>query len=183
MVFKIRDASNSRHDRGFTFLELAVVITIISVLAVFALDRYYRLLVDVERTAMTHDLGVMRSAISLQVAGHFVAGDMAGLEGLVNSNPMELLAEKPDNYLGVIHHERLEGLAPGNWFFEASTGTLLYMVRNDLYFETSLGKPKRARFMIQAVSSEKLQGGAKQTYLSGLKLQALEPYRWLRPWD
>ncbi|HHE07855.1 MAG TPA: prepilin-type N-terminal cleavage/methylation domain-containing protein [Chlorobaculum parvum] len=47
-------------QRGFTFFELAVVVTIISALAVVALSYYYKLLVDVERTAMEHDLGVMQ---------------------------------------------------------------------------------------------------------------------------
>src|SRR6056297_313783 len=89
-------------EKGFTFLELAVVITIIRALAAVALDRYYKLLVDVERTSMEHDLGVMRSAISLQVAGHYVAGNMAGLNQLAGSNPVDLLAEKPNNYLGVL---------------------------------------------------------------------------------
>ncbi|MEE4254227.1 MAG: type II secretion system protein, partial [Desulfuromusa sp.] len=89
-------------QRGFTFLELVVVITIISVLGFFALNRYYKLLVDVERTSMQHDLGVIRSAISMQVAGHYVAGNMIGLKKLVDSNPMDLLAETPNNYLGVI---------------------------------------------------------------------------------
>ena len=84
---------------GFTFLELVVVIAIISTLAVVALDRYYKLLVDVERTSMEHDLGVLRSAIAMQVAAHYVAGNIDGLSTLVGSNPMNLLAEKPSNYL------------------------------------------------------------------------------------
>jgi len=169
-------------QRGFTLLELAVVVSIISILAVFALNRYYKLLVDVERTSMNHDIGVMRSAVSLQFADHYVRGDMVGLKQLIGSNPMELLAEKPVNYLGEVLHSRQADIEPGNWYFDPAAQTLVYLVKNQLYFETALEGRARARFKIFPVYSEKQQGGVKTTYLSGLTLQALEPYRWLNPW-
>ena len=173
---------SSSRQRGFTFLELVVVITIISAIAVVALNYYYKLLVDVERTSMEHDLGVMRSAISMQVAGHFVAGNMPGLRKLVDSNPMDLLADKPNNYLGVISHYKLEDIEKGNWFYDSQLQILIYLVRNQLYFETSLEEPARARFKIFPVYSDrKLEGGVRK-YISGLTLKELEPYRWLRPW-
>lgn len=168
-------------QRGFTFLELIVVIAVISVLAVFALNHYYKLLVDVERTSMAHDLGVMRSAISMQVAGHYVAGNMAGLEKLVGSNPMDLLAEKPNNYIGAIRQNRLEDLERGSWFYDRKDGTLIYLVRNQLYFEAELDPPVRARFKIFPVYSDRT--GSNNKYISGLTLKALEPFRWLRPWE
>ncbi|MEA3362039.1 MAG: type II secretion system protein [Thermodesulfobacteriota bacterium] len=168
-------------QRGFTFLELVVVITVISALAVVALNYYYKLLVDVERTSMEHDLGVMRSAISMQVAGHFVAGDMAGLEKLAGSNPMDLLSEKPNNYLGVISHYKIEDIEKGSWFYDSKEHMLIYLVRNQLYFETELAEPVRARFKIYPVYSDKSKGGQTK-YMSGLTLKEEEPYRWLRPW-
>ena len=168
---------------GFTFLELIVVITIISALAMVALDRYYKLLVDVERTSMEHDLGVLRSAIAMQVAGHYVAGNLSELTKLVGSNPMDLLAEKPSNYLGAISADRLAEIERGSWFYDTSSGTLVYLARNGLYFESPLREPARAGFKIFPVYSERGEEGAGQKYLSGLTLRALEPYRWLRPWD
>ena len=173
---------SSSKQRGFTLLELAVVVTIISVLAVFALNYYYKLLVDVERTSMEHNLGVMRSAISMQFAGYYVAGNMAGLKDLVGSNPMDLLAEKPSNYLGVISHYKFEDIEKGSWFYDSKEQTLLYLVRNQLYFETDLAEPARARFKIYPVYSDRAKEGSKIKYLSGLTLKEMAPYRWLRPW-
>ncbi|MFK5926751.1 MAG: type II secretion system protein [Desulfuromusa sp.] len=169
-------------QRGFTFFELVVVISIISVLAVVALNYYYKLLVDVERTSMEHDLGVMRSAISLQVASYYVAGNMAGLKGLADSNPMDLLVEKPNNYLGVISHYKLEDIEKGSWFYDSHAQLLIYMVRNQIYFETALQEPARIQFKISPVYSDKKQRGKVTKYISGLTLKELEPYRWLRPW-
>ncbi len=173
---------SSSKQRGFTLLELAVVITIISALTVVALNYYYKLLVDVERTSMEHDLGVLRSAISMQVAGCFVAGNMAGLEKLTDSNPMDLLAEKPKNYLGVISHYKIEDIEKGSWFYDSKEQALIYLVRNKLYFETELAEPSRARFKIYPVYSDRKRGSGKAKYISGLTLKELTPYRWLRPW-
>ena len=170
------------NQRGFTFFELVVVVTIISILAVVALNYYYKLMVDVERTSMEHDLGVMRSAISMQVAGHFAAGNMSDLIKLVDSNPMDLLAEKPNNYLGVISHYKLEDIEKGSWFYDGQSQLLIYLVRNQVYFETDLEAPARIRFKIFPVYSDRKQGKGTKKYISGLTLKALESYRWLRPW-
>lgn len=169
--------------KGFTFFELVVVILVISVLGLFALNRYQKLLVDVERTSMEHDLGVMRSAIGMQVADHFVAGNLAGLKQLVGSNPMDLLAEKPNNYLGVMTPEETNELSNGSWYFDQRQQALIYLVRNQSFFETTLDDPVRARFQITPVFSDRAQGGGGEQYLSGLRLKALDTYRWLRPWD
>ncbi len=172
----------SSSQRGFTFLELVVVVSIISILAVVALNYYYKLLVDVERTSMRHDLGVMRSAVSMQVAGHFATGNMAGLKKLTGSNPMDLLAEKPNNYLGVISHYRLEEIEKGTWFYDSRKGVLIYLVRSQLYFKTELQGSARIQFKILPVYSERKQKNGIKKYISGLILSPLQQYHWLRPW-
>lgn len=167
--------------RGFTLFELIVVITIISVLAVFALDYYRKLLVEVEQSTLEYNLGSMRSALAMQFAAHFVAGDMQGLEQLVDKNPMDLLAERPKNYLGTIGANEARNLEPGNWYFDNDLKQLVYLVRNRQYFSSPLSGTPRIRFKIYPVISEKKQGTQTVTYLSGLKLKAMDPYRWLKP--
>ncbi len=169
-------------DKGYTFLELLIVIAIISILIAVALDRYSKLLVDVERTTMQYDLGVMRSAIGMQVAEHFLTDNMTGLKNLVNSNPMDLLAEKPKNYIGPVSHQEADEVEVGNWYFDTDINALIYLVINDRYFETEL-KPARARFKIYPVYSDKKQGTVSKTYQSGLSLRPMEPYRWLKSSD
>ena len=170
---------NSR-QKGFTYLELVVVIAIISILAVFALDRYRRLLVDVERTTVEQDLGVMRSAIGMQVASQFLSGNMAGLNELVNSNPMDMLAEQPKSYLGPISNQEPNELEPGHWYFDTDTGVLVYLVRNSDYFETELRGVARIRFKIYPVYADKTRNGKRTTFIAGLALKPIDPYRWLK---
>ncbi len=164
--------------RGFSFLELVIVIAIISVLVIFALNRYTKLLVVVERTSMEHDLGVMRSAIGMQVAAYFLAGNLAELEQLTNSNPMDLLAEKPKNYLGSFSQSQAQQLEDGSWYYDTDSQALIYLVRNRSYFTSRLSGKKRARLKIYPVYSDKQQGNEKQSYLSGLELRAMEPFAW-----
>ena len=166
-------------QKGFTLFELIVVIAIISILAVFALGRYARLLVDVERTSMEHDLGVMRSAISMQVAAHYLAGDMQGLGLLVGSNPMELLAEKPKNYRGALSQAEAATVERGEWYFDLDSGELVYLVTNEEYF-SSESQSHKVRFKIIPVYSEKITGATESEYLAGLRMKAVEPYRWLK---
>ncbi|SHJ78915.1 Type IV pilin N-term methylation site GFxxxE [Malonomonas rubra DSM 5091] len=168
-----------RGQRGYTLLEIVVVIAIISILAAFALDKYARLLVDVERTSMQHDLGVMRSAVSMQFASHFVAGDVQGLNALIDTNPMDLLSEKPSNYLGVFKASEAGKLEAGHWYFDNDNRALVYLVRHVEYFETKL-RPKQARFKIFPVYSEKQKENKKKLFLAGLRLKAIDPYRWIR---
>ena len=170
-------------QKGFSLFELVVVISLISILGVVALDRYYKLLVDVERTTMEYNLGVMRSAISMQFAKYFVTGDRKGIESLINSNPMQLLAERPGNYLGEKNGFQIEEIEKGNWFYDRTTNNLIYLVRNQLYFESNMEDFSGARFKIFPVYSDKQSKGKPGQYLSGLRLTSLEEYYWKNPWD
>ncbi len=166
-------------SRGFSFLELLVVIIIISILVVVALKRYQRLVVVVERTSMEHDLGVMRSAVSMQMAEHYLSKDMAGLRELIDSNPMFLLSERPNNYLGEAGQRDAGRFEPGNWYYDTDIEALIYLVRNYHYLESELSGVSRIRFKIYPVYSDKKQEGKVVTYISGLEIRAMEPYRWV----
>lgn len=167
-------------QRGFTLLEFAVATIVISLIAIVALHQFYKLLVDVERSAMELDLSVIRSALSMQVADHFAKNRLGDLEALVNSNPIDLLEEKPDNYLGVISSKKLENIKKGNWLFDEQGHELIYLVKNGLYFETLSAPPACARFKVEAVYLQTTRLGGKGG-ISGLILKEQQPYRWLKP--
>jgi prepilin-type N-terminal cleavage/methylation domain-containing protein len=169
------------NQRGFTLLELTVVILVSSVVGVVALNYYYKLMVDIESTTVERDLSAVRSAIGLQIAAHYAAGKMAELENWTGGNPVELLVEPPGNYRGVIAGLGSQ-LKTGSWYFDKSRGVLLYLVRNRFYFESELDDPARAEFQLEALFGERRQGGP-DSYVSGLRLNTLSSYRWGSPWD
>ena len=98
---------------GFSLIELVVVITVIAILITAAASRLWGLQVDAELVAMEQVLGNLRSALGINVATYLVAGDMAGMQSLEGSNPMDRLAEVPSNYLGTVNGMLISAASSG----------------------------------------------------------------------
>ncbi len=172
-----------RSGRGFSLLELIVVIVIISILLVLAISRLLNLQVDAERVAMETVAGTLRSAIGIKVAEHIVRQDIAGLRTLQGSNPMDRLAGVPKNYLGELDGVDAATLEDGNWYFDKRSRTLVYIVRNKGFFSGGLPDPPRARFAVRLVYTDRNGNGVFDRgvdAIEGLRLAVVEPYAWTR---
>ncbi len=172
-----------RTGRGFSLLELVVVIVIISILLVLAISRLLRLQVDAERVAMETVAGTLRSAIGIKVAEHIVQQDIAGLSRFQGSNPMDRLAEVPKNYLGELNGVDPATLEDGNWYFDKRSRTLVYLVRNKGFFSGGLPDPPRARFAVRLVYTDRNGNGVFDQgvdAIEGLQLAVVEPYTWTK---
>ena len=170
-------------SKGFTLLELVVVIIIVSFLAVIAIAKLLAIQVDAERVSMETVLGTLRSALGMAVAESIVRQDMRRLEALVGSNPMDRLAEPPHNYLGAIDHPNPEGFEDGNWYFDKDKRELVYLVRNKANFIGGVADPPQARFRIESAYRDR--NGNKRfdsgiDTVEGLRLTPIEPYKWIR---
>ena len=168
---------------GFSLLEMVIVIVIISVLLVLAISRLLALQVDAERVTMESVAGVLRSAIGMKVAESIVRSKVADLKAYAGSNPMDLLAEVPHNYLGELDGVDPATLEDGNWYFDKRAKTLVYLVRNKGFFTGGLPNPERARFAVRLVYSDKNGNGVFDPgidEIEGLRLSPMEPYSWSR---
>jgi general secretion pathway protein G len=148
-----------------------VVVALIAILATIALDRLWALRVDAERVAMAQMLGTLRSALGMKVAEYLARGDLTGLRQLEGSNPVELLAEIPENYRGAWPGPEPGSIPGGSWYFDSTNGTLVYRVYHAEEFHSPLPGPPRARFRVEVLYG--LHGEPQ-----GARLAALEPYRW-----
>ena len=169
--------------RGFSLLELVIVIVIISVLLVLAISRLLALQVDAERVTMEMVAGTLRSAIGMKVAESIVKSKVSDLQAIEGSNPMALLAETPHNYLGERDGVDPATLEDGNWYFDKREKTLVYLVRNKGFFTGGPPKPPRARFAVRLVYSDKNGNGAFDRgadAVEGLRLSPVEAYSWSR---
>ena len=92
-----------RLQRGFTLIELAVVAVIVGLLATALLNRIVFYQEQAEKTAMEQTLGTVRSALHLQISDLLVDGNMAGINRLVDQDPMSWLAENHQLRWRVLH--------------------------------------------------------------------------------
>lgn len=187
MVFNLLFAKNKFLCRavapagGFSYLELVIVIAIISGLLVMASSRLMALQVDAERVAMENVVGALRSAIGIKVADYLAKGNLSAMRTLENSNPMDRLAEVPSNYAGEVD-DTSTAVEEGNWYFDTRNRYLVYRVRHESYFSSPLGSPARARFVVRLVYDD-VNGNRVfdpgKDVIAGLRLAPVEPYTWI----
>lgn len=165
-----------RNHKGFTILELIVVIVVVALLSSVALPKFYRMSLRAEALSAQGMIGNVRSALSLQMArGLYQGDDLAAWahKGSRALYPMhDLLLEPPTNYLGVLDNSDQRGF----WYDDKKTHELVYVVRNDEIVAGIVGPPKKVRWCIAVIYDDR-QPPKKQ--LIGLVLQPATAHQWL----
>jgi prepilin-type N-terminal cleavage/methylation domain-containing protein len=167
--------------RGFSLLELLIVIVIISVLLVVAVDRLLALRFEAERATVQTVIGAMRSALYIEFAGAAARGEIGRMDKAGGGNPMLFLAERPQEYVGEFYGPDPKVFEPGTWYFDLRDRALVYVVRFPQQFVTPLAGPPRLRVMIEPDYDDLDRNGrfdAGRDAVRGLKLVPLEPFYW-----
>jgi len=158
-----------------------VVICLIAVLFTVAANRLWQLQVAAEQAALDTMLGNLRSALGMKVAMLVVKGDTTGLRALQGSNPMTLMAQTPDSYLGERTAADPASIARGSWYFHTGSKMLVYRVKNEGYFQGGAPGAHQARFAVQVMYQDRNRNGrfdSGQDFIYGVRLAAVEPYTW-----
>ena len=168
-------------QKGFTLLEMVVVIAMIGYLGTIVLDRLWKYRIYAEEAAVTSTVGNIRSALGLQVAKLAVGGQMRKIPTLADTNPMLLLAQQPHNYLGEFENNN-DIQETGVWYFDTTEKTLNYIVNYSNNFKSTVEGIKRTRHQLNLVftdnnNNNRFDNGVDD--ISGLDLVAKEPYRWI----
>jgi len=167
-------------QRGFSLLELVIVIVLISVLVTLGIERLLVMKAQAERTAMEQVLSSIRSGLTIRLAELAVRSRLPQAAALAGKNPINVLSEKPQNYLGELFGPGPRTLARGNWYFDLQDGALCYIPESEEFFQ-SLVEPPRARFRIEPVFDDVNKNGRYDEGVDlfrGLRLEPLEPYSW-----
>jgi prepilin-type N-terminal cleavage/methylation domain-containing protein len=138
--------SSPRARRGWSLLELIIVVCVVAILATVLLERMLRYQEIAEKTAMETTLGVLRSALSLKVSARIVQGGLAGIGELAEENPMDWLADRPAGYLGARHSPFAEELPKGSWCFDLVAKELIYRPQRTRFFSPPPGGAEWLRF-------------------------------------
>lgn len=170
-----------RSERGFSLLELLIVIVIISLLMVVAIDRLLALRFEAERATVQSVIGALRSALYIEFAGAAARGQMQRMDVARGSNPVLHLAEKPDGYAGEFFGPEPGLFEPGTWYFDTRDRALVYLVRFPQQFVTALSGPPRLRLAVEPDYDDLDRNGRfdpGRDPVRGLKLVPLEPFYW-----
>lgn len=167
-------------ERGFTLLELVIVVTIIVVLMGLFLNRALFYMGQAEKTAMEQVAGSLQSALTLQYGQILTRGQPSDLAALAQDNPMNWLQKKPRNYSGEFYDPTPRAIESGNWMFDLKTRELIYVVRNDNYFKPGKDGNNWIRFHVvinrEASRLPSLQNAPPE--LTGILFEPVEPYSW-----
>lgn len=169
-----------KKQKGFTLLELVVVIIIISILGLFALDRVWMLRIAAERAAVTQIIGNIRSSLGLEVARLALEGKMSSVAKLDKSNPIPLLAQAPNNYRGVLGDDD-HITESGVWYFDNKQKALIYNVIYKENFISTLKGVPRIRHRLKLVYNDRNNNNRydiRYDSIGGLDLLPMEKFNW-----
>jgi len=179
-----RAAGLSRSSKGFTLIELVVVITIIVILTGALLTRIWFYQEQAEKAAMEQVAGALQSAMVLQFGRLLVHGRESEAINLLTENPTRWLMRAPPNYAGEFDGIKPAAIEPGNWAFDLRTRELIYVPDRSDYFVPGKDGLKwvryRARLEYEHVPGAAVPRGSSKgaDEISGVLFEPVERYQW-----
>jgi type II secretory pathway pseudopilin PulG len=136
-----------RRPAGFSLLELALIVVVVSALAAVALDRYLYYQERAEKFAMEETLAMVKMGLQIRLAELIMTNRQSIAAQLERENPMQWLDPPPNNYFG----DYVSPAKHGNWYYSAAEHELVYVPssRSKLDIDQSALKELRYRVVIQ----------------------------------
>ena len=170
-----------RQARGFSLLELVVVVIVVAILLGVALDRLLPLVGRAQRAAFIDVRRELQSALLLEAAERITRGESATLPSLAGANPMTLLLTPPVNYVGSLAAPRPEDVPPASWYFDEASATLGYRVGRHTRFAAKDGPERLIELRVAFVFGDRDADGrfdAVRDDFGGLRLEPVHAYDW-----
>lgn len=134
-------------QRGAGLLEFATAVVIVGILMTILLQRVFYYQGEAERVAVEHTVANLRVALEIKVTQGRLPGGSMDLTALTEQNPLNLLKNKPSNYAGELFEPTDSDIGEGNWCFDRSDKTLIYLLNNANSFEDA--QSKRLKFKVK----------------------------------
>ncbi|MBC52284.1 MAG: hypothetical protein CMQ34_00450 [Gammaproteobacteria bacterium] len=172
----------SRGQSGFSLFELVVYLLVSSILFATVINRYREFPGEAERANFTAVLAQLKAGVNLQMMDMIASGNWHGrTDALEGSNPMDLMLEAPNNYVGEFAMVEIRTMPRRVWYFDTSRGELVYLAENtqNLYAVGEGGNQPsdQVRFRISSLRADDAAPGEGW---HGLSLAPVEPYQWRR---
>ncbi len=164
--------------------ELGIIVVLIAIFIGVAARHIWEFRIVAEKTSVMNMMGDIRSAVGIQVAQRVVRRGLEAVAQMDHSNPMTYLDPQPTNYELLSSPLPPEKMVPYRWYFDPTSGELIYRVANSAYFRTSLPGPARIRLQLQLQYTDH---NGNHRYdpgidtIEGLELVSLDDYQWITP--
>lgn len=162
--------------------ELVVVVIAAGIVGGLLLERVVPLIARSERVAFMHVRGQLQSALLLEAADRIARGDAVSLSALEHTNPMALLIQPPSNYLGALRDPAPGNVRHARWYFDESTGRLVYRAGRLATIATSSGPVDRVELVVRFFYADRDGDGVfdpRADDFEGLRLEAVQPFEWV----
>ena len=167
--------SGRQRQRGFSLLELTVVLVILSLLLGLLLERLTFYQEAAERARFEATLQVYKTALQIRLAELILERREGDARMLEVENPTRWLSEKPTDY-GGRYPEQPE---PGLWYFDEVARELVYIANSArrLAVERRKGM-KQLRFRVKIIYQPVVISGKTIQAIGGVSLLPSIPFQW-----
>ena len=162
----------TRRPEGFTLIELILVICIVSVVMVFAADRFLYWQERAEKAAMESVLAGIKMGLQIRMAEMIMTNQQVKAADLENENPMRWLQEPPVTYAG----EYAAPVKAGNWYYAAKEHELVYVPSGTTFLDTGQPDSKELRFRI--VARYAANSANDHQTPSGIAIKPARDFKW-----
>lgn len=157
------------------------MIILIGILLMTAVNRLMPWLDEAERVAVLSVESQLKNTLVMEAAKRIVRGDYAGIAELEQVNPMSLLLEAPENYIGVSGSDPSQ-IPERRWYFDPRSGRLIYRT-GEPYTRELRGKHREhPQFEVKVVYQDRDADGvfnASKDELFGVRLLRIAGTDWL----
>lgn len=158
-------------QRGFTLLELIVVISLVAILVAVGLDRLRNYQELAEAAAAESNLAMLKSTLLIRSAELAAGNRWNELRRLPRHDPFELFADKPANFDGYLSRSS----QPGRWYFDEVSASVVYRVeRGEAFYASDGSREMRFNLVGRGAFGEASAGGA----VAYVALRPQAEYRW-----
>jgi prepilin-type N-terminal cleavage/methylation domain-containing protein len=147
--------------RGFTLIELIVVVCVVAITFGVALERLLKYQELAERTAMEQTVAAINIALASKFSAYLGAGTPDAVRAEAGTNPVNLLVRPPTHYLGELYAPDTSLVDRQSWYFDRQSGEFIYLPNRRRYLSVAEGPPDRLRFKI-FVSEPKAHGRIRE---------------------
>ncbi|MEO8156242.1 MAG: hypothetical protein ABI648_00485 [Betaproteobacteria bacterium] len=159
-------------------MELSVSIVLFAVFLAVFMERAFYYQEYGEKTAMEMTVANMRTGLRYKVADLIMNNRVSEIPTLADENPMDWLAERPENYLGDFDSPP-EGNTTGKWFYDRRNQELVYTVHNRRHFVPFIGQDFTIRYRAQRIEGPRNASGKDARPQVWVSLKQSREYTWL----